>query len=51
MLVKCPCCKGAGEREAKDVFTGKAYPTKCDYCDGTGKVPKTVTYTGKRKLT
>ena len=50
MLVKCPCCKGTGEREATDEQAKKTYPTKCDYCAGTGKVFKSMTYKGKRKL-
>lgn len=50
MLVKCPVCKGTGEREATDEQTGNKYPTKCDVCDGAGKVDKGATYTGKRKV-
>lgn len=40
MLVKCPACKGLGEREAMDEQTGNKYPTKCDACDGSGKVDR-----------
>ena len=40
MLVKCPVCKGAGEREATDEQTGNKYPTKCEVCDGSGKVDR-----------
>lgn len=38
MLVKCPSCKGTGEREATDEQTGNKYPTKRDGCDGSGMV-------------
>jgi len=46
-LVKCPQCQGKGEYETivKDI----QYPVKCTYCNGTGEVPKTMTYTGIRK--
>jgi DnaJ-class molecular chaperone len=52
MNVKCPVCKGKGERqiaiEEKGKVTG-SYPAKCDYCNGSGSMPKSMTYAGKRK--
>ena len=50
-LVKCPQCNGKGEYNSIQKYQEIEFdvPVKCDYCDGAGKVPKTLTYTGIRK--
>lgn len=50
-LVRCPACEGKGEYDTESTW-GKEniiYPVKCTYCDGTGKVSRSQTYTGIRK--
>lgn len=51
MDVKCPVCKGKGEYDTDSNFNNEKiiYPVKCTYCDGTGKVSKSQTYTGIRR--
>jgi len=45
--VKCPLCNGKGEYDAE--VAGVVYPVNCTFCNGTGKVPKSATYSGKRR--
>lgn len=51
-IVKCPVCKGKKEYNTESNFQGEKliYPVKCSYCEGTGEVPKSMTYTGKRRV-
>jgi DnaJ-class molecular chaperone len=51
MKVKCPQCGGKGEYISIQKHQGLKFdvPVKCTYCDGTGKVEKSATYTGRRK--
>lgn len=47
MQVKCPQCNGKGQYKVKS--QDEIYPVTCTYCDGSGKVDKSATYSGIRK--
>lgn len=51
MKVKCPQCEGKGAYDLVQNWQGEEIttPVKCSLCYGTGKVDKSVTYTGIRR--
>jgi DnaJ-class molecular chaperone len=42
--MNCPSCKGKGEYLLQVDSMPNPYPVKCDYCNGTGKVNRSLFY-------